>query len=182
MGEQKHVKGITRRSFLKGAAAGAAGLAGAITVGSKLFEIPETVEAGRPGPSARNPLYIPPTVSPTGLSLAEAPATLDLGGGHLSSAWVYNGLLPGPTIKASRGSSAQILLSNGLPKQTITHWHGMIVDHLNDGHPQQAIQPGGTYSYSFTINQRAAMNWYHPHPHMLTGEQVALGLAGVHHH
>jgi blue copper oxidase len=55
----------------------------------------------------------------------------------------------------------------------------MIVDHPNDGHPRQAIPPGGTYSYNFPINQRAAMNWYHPHPHMLTGEQVALGLAGA---
>ena len=27
--------------------------------------------------------------------------------------------------------------------------------------------------------QRAALNFYHPHPHMLTGEQVCLGLAGA---
>jgi FtsP/CotA-like multicopper oxidase with cupredoxin domain len=54
----------------------------------------------------------------------------------------------------------------------------MVVDHANDGHPAQAIAPGGTCSYSFPVNQRAALNWYHPHPHMLTGEQVALGLAG----
>jgi FtsP/CotA-like multicopper oxidase with cupredoxin domain len=54
----------------------------------------------------------------------------------------------------------------------------MIVDHANDGHPIKAIAPGGTYSYSFPVIQRAALNWYHPHPHMLTGKQVALGLAG----
>jgi hypothetical protein len=55
----------------------------------------------------------------------------------------------------------------------------MMLDDLNDGHPRYAIQPGGTYSYDFRINQRAAMNWYHPHPHMLTGEQVVMGLAGA---
>ena len=97
----------------------------------------------------------------------------------MSSVWAYNGLLPGPTIRASRGSTAQLNLVNGLSQETITHWHGMIVDHLNDGHPRYAIQPGGTYSYNFAINQRAAMNWYHPHPDMLTGEQVAMGLAGA---
>jgi FtsP/CotA-like multicopper oxidase with cupredoxin domain len=93
--------------------------------------------------------------------------------------WAYNGSLPGPTIRASRGATAQVQLVNGLSQDTITHWHGMIVDHPNDGHPRQAIPPGGTYSYNFPINQRAAMNWYHPHPHMLTGEQVAMGLAGA---
>ena len=96
----------------------------------------------------------------------------------MSSVWAYNGLLPGPTILASRGDTAQINLVNGLSQETITHWHGMIVDPLNDGHPRYAIQPGGTYSYNFAINQRAALNFYHPHPHMLTGEQVAMGLAG----
>ena len=54
----------------------------------------------------------------------------------------------------------------------------MLVDHPNDGHPMMAVGPGGTYSYDFPIVNRAALNWYHPHPHMLTGEQVAMGLAG----
>jgi FtsP/CotA-like multicopper oxidase with cupredoxin domain len=49
----------------------------------------------------------------------------------------------------------------------------------NDGHPLNAIGPGGSFSYDFTVNQRACMNWYHPHPHGRTGEQVALGLSGA---
>jgi blue copper oxidase len=99
--------------------------------------------------------------------------------GNLSNAWVYNGLMPGPTFRIDRGGSARFTLKNGLPEPTITHWHGMVVDHANDGHPMEAVPPGGTYSYSFPVNQRAALNWYHPHPHMMTGEQVALGLAGA---
>ena len=55
----------------------------------------------------------------------------------------------------------------------------MIVSSENDGLPMQAITPGGSYQYNFTINQRAALNWYHAHPHMLTGKQVYLGLAGA---
>ena len=156
--------------------------AGTALTGNTLFRAPEAFDVHgsvRPQPQARNPLYIPPTVSPSGLSLTEAPATVSLGGGRTSSAWVYNGLLPGPTIRAARGEVAQIHLANGLSQETITHWHGLVLDDRNDGHPRFAIPPDGAYDYRFTVNQRAAMNWYHPHPHMLTGEQVAMGLAGA---
>ena len=40
----------------------------------------------------------------------------------------------------------------------------MVVDHTNDGHPIKAIPTGGSYSYAFPVIQRAALNWYHPHP------------------
>ncbi len=173
--EQKDIMGsITRREFLK--------VAGAVTLvavgGGMLLNIPQ-VSAARPGPTTRNPLYIPPTVSPSGLTLTEAPAMIDVGGGQMASVWTYNGSLPGPTILASNGDTATINLVNGLSQETITHWHGMIVDGLNDGHPKYAIPPSGTKSYNFTISQRAALNWYHPHTHMLTNEQVAMGLAGA---
>jgi blue copper oxidase len=167
---------ISRRAFLGGAVASAGLLATSASVGA-----PKVLAAG-PGTVTRYPLYLPPTVGPAGpYGLAAKPSTIDLGGGKLSRAWVYNGLLPGPTFRARPGDLAQITLSNQLSKETITHWHGMLVDHPNDGHPIYAIPPGGSYRYSFPIiqNQRAALNWYHPHPHMLTGEQVALGLAGA---
>jgi FtsP/CotA-like multicopper oxidase with cupredoxin domain len=136
--------------------------------------------AAPPGTVARHPLYLPPTVGlSSAYNLNEAPATVDLGGGHLSNVWAYNGTLPGPSFRGRPGDTAVITLGNQLPQETITHWHGMIVDHENDGHPVYAIPPGGTYNYSFVVNQRAALNWYHPHPHLVTGEQVALGLAGA---
>ena len=168
---------ITRRTFIKRASVAAATVA-VIATDRGLLGLPGAF-AAKPQPPTRNPLYIPPTYSPSGYTLTAAPATVSLGGGRTSTAWAYNGLMPGPTLKAARGSRATIGLVNGLSKETITHWHGMLVDHANDGHPQQAIPPSGTYDYDFTINQRAAMNWYHPHPDKLTGEQVALGLAGA---
>ncbi len=175
--EQKGIMSFmptTRRDFLK--------VAGTVTLvalgGGQLLNIPEVVTA-RPGPTIRYPLYVPPTVSPSGLTLTEAPVTVNVGG-KTSLVWAYNGSLPGPTILASRGSTASISLANGLSQEnTITHWHGMIVDGLNDGHPRYAVAPGATYPYNFTINQRAALNWYHPHTHNLTNEQVAMGLAGA---
>jgi len=70
-------------------------------------------------------------------------------------------------------------LVNQLDEQTITHWHRLVVDFPNDGGPLLAIEPGQSYGYNFQIRQRAGLNFYHPHPHMLTGKQVCLGLAGA---
>jgi blue copper oxidase len=137
-----------------------------------------TAERGG-SPVVRNPLFIPAVVSPSGLTLNESPGVADLGGNSFSNVWYYNGSFPAPTIKANSGDVASVLLQNNLPEQTITHWHGLVVSPANDGQPSQAIAPGSTYSYNFSINQRAALNFYHPHPHMLTGKQVYLGLAGA---
>jgi len=92
---------------------------------------------------------------------------------------MYNGQFPGPTIVANSGGTATIQFVNALGEESITHWHGMKVDDANDGHPRLAVPPGDSYSYQFAIAQRAALNWYHPHPHMLTGKQVYYGLAGA---
>lgn len=129
-------------------------------------------------PVARNPLRIPNAVSPTGITLTEAPFTADLGGGDMAGVWAYNEQFPGPTLVANQGP-ASILLKNRLPDETITHWHGGVIDDANDGHPRFAIPPEGEYQYNFTVQQRACLNWYHPHPHGKTGEQVNLGLAGA---
>jgi FtsP/CotA-like multicopper oxidase with cupredoxin domain len=167
--------GISRRGLLAGAAA-----SGALLVAGSGASPTRASAAGGGGTVTRNPLHLPPDV-PVGTAyrMTAAPGTVDLGGGALSAAWVYNGVLPGPSLRARRGDTALITLDNRLTEPTITHWHGMMVTHENDGHPIYAVAPGGSYSYSFPIVQRAALNWYHPHPHMLTGEQVALGLAGA---
>lgn len=131
------------------------------------------------GTVVRHPLRIPGIVSAAGLTLTAAPGTANLGGTQTSTAWMYNSEFPGPSIIANAGSAATIRFVNGLSQKSITHWHGMIVDHEDDGHPLQAVDPGLDYNYDFTIAQRAALNWYHPHPHMQTGEQVFFGLAGA---
>ena len=144
-----------------------------------------TARGGGSGAVLRYPLRVPPVVSPSGLTLDSKLGTSDLGGGLISKVWAYSTgpsvepTFPGPTIKANSGDVVSIQLQNHLPEQTITHWHGMIVDHDNDGQPMHAIAPGATFNYNYTINQRAALNFYHPHPHMLTGKQVYLGQAGA---
>ncbi len=182
--------GLDRRTFLSGATASIGAVAAGIAPFSTAPPVlahrgggGEAAVTGHPmaarGAVSRNRLKIPPTVSPSNLPLGAAPATLDIGGGN-SSVLAYNGYFPGPTIRAYRGDSANIHVTNGLAAQeTTVHWHGMVVPHEADGHPLDAFAPGASYDYQFLINQRACLNWYHPHPHMLTGEQVCLGLAGA---
>lgn len=129
--------------------------------------------------TARNPLRIPPTLAPGGAALSAAPASVNLGGGKQSSVLAYNGFFAGPTFRANSGDAADIAFTNGLAAETTVHWHGMIVPPDADGHPMDAVMPGASYAYRFPVTQRACLNWYHPHPHMMTGEQVALGLAGA---
>ncbi len=168
--------GLSRRDFLRAAAL----TVGALAVGS----VPISVYAGQAGaggrpPVTRNPLRIPPPASPINFPLTAAPGTADLGGGQNSAVLAYNGFFPGPTFRANRGDLASIQFTNGLSEVTTVHWHGMIVPTAADGQPQNTVAPGASYSYQFQIAQRACLNWYHPHPHMETGKQVVLGLAGA---
>ena len=164
-------KGMTRRSFLRTAAISAGTLVAA--------RFPVSAMTMGSTSAARYALHIPPIASPNSFALTAAPATANLGDGRAASVLAYNGLFPGPTLRASQGSSASVQFANGLSEKTTVHWHGMIVPSDEDGHPKDAVSPGQSYLYQFPIRQRACLNWYHPHPDKITGEQVCLGLAGA---
>lgn len=125
------------------------------------------------------PLHVPNETSADLRELTCAPALVDMGDGRLRGVLAYNGRFPGPTWIARTGDWITVRLLNQLDEETITHWHGLIVNYQNDGGPLLGIGPGGFYDYNFQIRQRAGLNFYHPHPHMLTGRQVCLGLAGA---
>jgi len=84
-----------------------------------------------------------------------------------------------PVLRVRTGTQLRINFWNALEETSIIHWHGFKVDSNNDGHPHYAVPGGATYDYAFTVANRAATYWYHPHPHHLTGKQVYLGLAGL---
>lgn len=92
--------------------------------------------------------------------------------------WGLNDSIPGPTLRARTGARFALSLDNGLDEPTILHWHGLDAPQEADGHPRLAVGPGEQYDYAFTIVDRAGTYWYHPHPHMRTGIQTYLGLAG----
>lgn len=170
--EVLHLHHASRRAFLKGSAMAAFGLA---------VQPPDLPDAVPPWAHTPHdwPLRLAGEVPANLPILTCAPASVDMGDGRLRGVWAYNGVFPGPTWIARTGEEVATTLSNGLGEPTITHWHGLIVDFENDGGPLREVGPGGSYGYSFKIVQRAGLNFYHPHPHMLTGKQVCLGLAGA---
>ena len=85
----------------------------------------------------------------------------------------------GPILNFKKGQSVRIHFTNELSEESIVHWHGLHVPEEADGHPRLAINPGETYTYEFTVLDRAGTYWYHPHPHGRTGPQVYNGLAGL---
>lgn len=89
------------------------------------------------------------------------------------------GSILGPTIKINSGGSVNLNLQNSLSEPTNIHWHGLIIPANMDGHPEDIAQPGSSFNYNFSVNQRAGMYWYHPHPHGFTAKQAFKGLAGV---
>ena len=93
--------------------------------------------------------------------------------------WLYDGVSPGPVIRARQGEEVNVRLVNKLDQPTTIHWHGIRIDNAMDGVPhltQHAVQPGGTFDYRFTVPD-AGTFWYHPHDR--SWEQVARGLYGL---
>jgi FtsP/CotA-like multicopper oxidase with cupredoxin domain len=85
----------------------------------------------------------------------------------------------GPIIRAKTGTKLRIYFHNELAEDSVIHPHGPRVPESADGHPMSAIGPGQTKIYEFEIIDRAGPYWFHPHPHMRTAEQVAMGMAGL---
>lgn len=99
--------------------------------------------------------------------------------GKSSDTWGFNGDYLGPTLRAERGEEVLVNVHNELDEDTTVHWHGMHLPARMDGGPHQMVQPGDTWSPTWTIDQPAATLWYHPHPHGKTREHVTRGLAGM---
>ncbi|MEU5868874.1 MULTISPECIES: multicopper oxidase family protein [unclassified Nonomuraea] len=114
-------------------------------------------------------------VAPARRVLRAAPATVSLGGQEVST-WAYDGVLPGPTIRATAGGTVRARLVNDLPAPTTVHWHGIRIVPEMDGAPgfsQRPTKPGGTFDYVFTVPDPGTY-FYHSH----VGMQSDRGLYG----
>lgn len=122
--------------------------------------------------------------------------------------WGYNGTFPGPTIDTRRARTTVITHTNRLPVPTVVHLHGGRTPADSDGYPidyTYPINPGdrttgdqhggtehhidgsmvgetktGRRTYTYPLDQRAAMLWFHDHRMDFTGPSVWRGLAGMH--
>jgi spore coat protein A, manganese oxidase len=97
--------------------------------------------------------------------------------------WGYNGLFPGPLIRARSGVPVVVRHTNALtnvaPELGLsTHLHGGNVDGFSDGHPFNEFQPGASKQYTYFNEQAAATMWYHDHGIQHTARNVYHGLAG----
>ena len=90
-----------------------------------------------------------------------------------------NGALLGPTLRMKNGDDVQLNVKNSIGETTTLHWHGLHIPAKYDGGPHQPIKHGETWSPEFTIMQKAANFWYHPHLMGKTAEHVWQGIAGM---
>ena len=183
-----------RRSFLRGAVAAASAVSA-----TRLDARQQHVHPSPPPAPATPARETPPSPSLPGVSRVETPDLPTLGWQmsgrvkefHLTAApvrtefmtgrpvdaWGFNGSMPGPTIEITQGDRVRIFVKNGLPEPFSMHWHGLEVPIDMDGTPgisQEAIPPGGAFTYEFTIDQHGTF-FYHSHMAM----QELMGLIGL---
>ena len=150
-------------------------------VGTAAFQTgtsaPPSAETLTSPPVLRNVSEKPGVVE---LDLTAAPSRLELVAGKPTTAWAYNGTVPGPTIELREGDSVTIHFHNKLAQTTTVHWHGLHIPAGADGSPLNPVLPGRSQDYIFKVPLGTAGTfWYHPHPDMTTTEQVAKGLYGA---
>lgn len=121
-------------------------------------------------------------------ALAAAPTTLTarVGRARLAPAghpdtgiWGFDGQVPGPVLRVTRGHRVSCRFVNELPQASSIHWHGVRIDNAMDGVvglTQAAVEPGAFFDIDF-IAPDAGTYWYHSHHR--TWEQMARGLYGA---
>ena len=135
------------------------------------FSVPLTV------PSVLRPSRRTATTDFYDVDIREAMA--ELLPGRRTRIWGYDGLFPGPTIRARRGRRVVVRQHNRLRVPVNVHLHGGHVAALDDGHPMRLIRPGKFKDYHYPNLQPAATLWYHDHVHHFTSRNIYMGLAGL---
>jgi len=154
-----HVK-PTRRSFIKGLAAGG------VLAGTGLWQQPLW---------ARSEDGQLPALSGQQFDLFIGESQVNYSGTS-RTAMTINGGLPGPLLRWREGDTVTIRVRNRLKEDTSIHWHGLILPANMDGVPGlsfHGITPGGLYEYRFKVQQNGTY-WYHSH----SGLQEQAGVYG----
>jgi FtsP/CotA-like multicopper oxidase with cupredoxin domain len=131
-------------------------------------------------------LQLPPTLVPVTSTATEDRFELtiregraEIIPGQLTPVYGYDGIYPGPTIRARQGRTSVVRVTNGLGFNQNVHLHGGLVPPESDGHPMQLIAPGGAFTYTYPNTQDPATLWYHDHAHGLSARTMFYGLAGM---
>lgn len=187
---------LTRRDVLKYGVMGAGGVVLPLALRDLQDRSGLEVQqaAGRPSkntgsPAVKHfdvPLPIPPVLTPTSSDAAAdyytitmRQATQQILPGYTTTIWGYNGIFPGPTIRATKGRKIVVKHINQLPEGMSVHFHGGVVESGFDGYPESLIQPNTSFDYHYPNQQQGATLWYHDHAIHATGSHVYKGLAGL---
>src|SRR3546814_5981225 len=80
------------------------------------------------------------TADPRLLTAGPGEAQLLPAGQPATRTWLYDGVSPGPTIRARQGEEVFVHLKNELPQPTTIHWHGIRIDNAMDGADRQSTR------------------------------------------
>ncbi|HEX6022135.1 MAG TPA: multicopper oxidase domain-containing protein [Solirubrobacter sp.] len=171
---------VTRRDALRGFAS-----VGLLCALPKLTRSAPALKAAAKAVPFEADLQLPPTLVPVSMSGGEDRYKLTIREGRAeiipgerTPVYGYDGIYPGPTIRARKGRKAVVEVTNGLPFEQNIHLHGGVTPAEFDGHPMQLIAPGESFTYQYPNEQEAASLWYHDHAHGLSARTMYYGLAG----
>ena len=101
--------------------------------------------------------------------------TIEVAPGIEYPAWLYNGRLPGPTLRAQEGDRLRIHFTNGSAHPHTMHFHGIHPANM-DG-VFEPVPSGGTFVYEFDA-EPFGLHLYHCHTQPLA-KHIAKGLYGA---
>ena len=103
----------------------------------------------------------------------------------------YNGIVPGPTIRAHCGQPMVVRMGNRIDLESSLHLHGSHSPSHSDGHPNFYCLPNECRDYYYPnalplvpgsttpdVSEGPSTMWYHDHGNDVTAHNVAHGLAG----
>jgi blue copper oxidase len=164
---------MKRREMLKKSLGGGALLA----LTNPIDILSSAAEVKAENSAVGNPLRFPPVFANGGtMTLSET--NVNVWPGQNTLGMVINGSYPGPSVVIQKGQTFTANFVNQLTEPATIHWHGVSTPELMDGHPKDAIPPGGNYTYTFPVGNRGGTYFYHAHADMRTAEQVFKGFAG----
>lgn len=202
-------KGISRRKFITGASVGVAGVYAGLHTGLVRAMMGSGGGMGGGGMGGGGTGGTATIIDPPpGASFFEIPTAVKNSAGvyellvkearlRLNGTPVtlltYNGMYPGPAIRAARGDMLKVKMVNGLPKTTATnilghrrnitniHTHGLHVSPSGMADNMMMMAAPGevlNYEYDLGLEEPGHLNFYHPHVHGTVAEQYWGGLAG----
>jgi CopA family copper-resistance protein len=141
----------TRRTFVKGIAAGGAVASLGLCRPSSLF-----AQGGTRQPTGElSGSTFDLRIGETAVNFTGAPRI----------GYTVNGSLPAPVLRWREGDTVTLRVANALREDASIHWHGILLPANMDGVPGlsfHGIRPGEAYTYQFTVRQNGTY-WYHSH-------------------